>query len=78
VKVKNDGPDNRGVLEFYIFLFLFFKQGLRDRVVAAASPGIAGEDSFQGEPCAFKRAVFPEGLYGIFGTGRRVAAAGGF
>ena len=48
---------------------------LRDWVIAAATPWVAREDTFEGEPPAFEEAVFLYGFDAVVGTGRRIAAA---
>lgn len=48
---------------------------LWDWVVAAAAPGVAGEDTFEGEPAAFEEAVLLDGLDAVVGAGRNVATA---
>ena len=48
---------------------------LRDWVVAAATPRVTRQDSFEGEPAAFEEAVFLDGFDAIVGTRRDVATA---
>lgn len=38
-------------------------------IAAMPAPGMAAGDAFQGEPAAFKRAIFPERLQSVIGTG---------
>jgi len=45
-------------------------------IMAMAAPGIAGKDTPECQPSAFKNAVFPERLYCILGAGRCIAALG--
>ncbi len=52
------------------------KRQLRYRVIAAAAPGMATQESADGEVEAFEGAVFAEGFEGVLGTGRGEAAAG--
>ena len=49
---------------------------LRNRIVAAASARPAGENAFQRKPSALQRAIFPDSLNPIRGTGGRVTAYG--
>lgn len=44
------------------------------RVVAAATPGMTTKDPFNGEPAAFKGAIFGDGIYSVLGTGWREPA----
>ena len=50
---------------------------LWNRVVAAASARTAGENSFERKPSALQRAIFPDSLNPIRGTGGRVTARAG-
>ena len=48
---------------------------LRDWVVAAAAPRVAGEDTLEGEPAAFEEAVLLDGFDAVIRAGGRVATA---
>ena len=47
---------------------------LRDGVIAASAPRIAGDNTLQSEPATLERTVFADGFDAIVGTGGRVAA----
>ena len=47
---------------------------LRDWVIATATPRVAGEDTFEGEPAAFEEAVFLYGFDTVVGTSGYVTA----
>jgi hypothetical protein len=59
----------------------FYRQqtgmGLGHRVIATAAPGMAADNSFQGQPAPVERTMFDNRFSGILGTGRRKPAAGG-
>ena len=42
--------------------------------MSVSAEWVAAGDAFEGEPATLQGAVFPDGLQGVFGTGRRVAA----
>ena len=44
-------------------------------VVSAATPRITGKHALEGQPGAFERTVFPDGLNTVVGTCRGVATA---
>ncbi len=45
---------------------------LRNWVVAATAPGVAGENSFQSKPASLEGAIFANSLQSVVGTGRRI------
>lgn len=47
---------------------------LRNRIVAAPPSGPAGENAFKRKPSALQRAMLPDSLYPVGGTGGRIAA----
>ena len=48
----------------------------RNRIVSVPSPGMAAHYTLKGEPSTLDRAIFPQRLHRIFGTGRGIAAGG--
>ena len=45
---------------------------LRDWVIATATPRVAGEDAFEGEPAAFEEAILLDCFDAIVGTSRYI------
>jgi hypothetical protein len=47
------------------------------RIISMASPGVATQDTPDGQVAAFERAILSDGLDTILATGRRIAARAG-
>ena len=47
---------------------------LRNRVITASAPGVAGNDAFDRQPAAFDGAVFLQRLDAVVGASRGIAA----
>ena len=69
------GSDGINVTYVMNVTYVFFVDS-GDRIVAAATPGMAAADALYGQPGAAQGSVLAQGLDGILAARRRIAATG--